>query len=56
MNKKVSFRVLNPNYNTLFDNDNNKISSSSEEADVTNDSLTGIGKDISTYDTPRDPK
>jgi arrestin (S-antigen)-like protein len=53
VNKKVSFRVLNPNYNTLYDNDNhNKISSSSEKIDMNNDSQTGIGKGISTYDTP----
>jgi hypothetical protein len=56
VNKKVPFRVLNPNYNTLHDNDDNNNdktpSSSSEKVDVANDNLTGIGKDISTYDTP----
>jgi Arrestin (or S-antigen), N-terminal domain len=55
INKKVPFRVLNPNYNTLHDNDNNNdkpSSSPSEKADVANDNLNGIGKGISTYDTP----
>jgi len=49
---------LNSKYNTPNGNDdddnnnNNKISPYSEKTDVTNDSLTGIGKGISTYDTP----
>jgi len=47
INKKVSFRVLNPNYNT------DKTSVSSEKEDLTDDNLTGSsGKGISTYDTP----
>src|SRR5919199_1791792 len=44
VNKKIPFRVLNPNYNT------DKTSFYSEKEDLTDDYLTGSGgKGISTY-------
>jgi Arrestin (or S-antigen), N-terminal domain len=47
VSKKVSFRVLNPNYRT----DNTSVSS--EKENLTDDNLTGFGgKGISSYNTP----